>query len=102
MVKRTVEWTETAKKQRRIVLRYWVEKNKSTLYSEKLIEKINHRIEAILKSPEIYKKADFPKTRVSAMGHYSIFYQITNKKIIITAFWDNRQDPKKLYQLLRD
>jgi len=36
------------------------------------------------------------------MDHYSIFYQVTNEKIIITAFWDNRQDPKKLYKLLTE
>lgn len=102
MVERTAEWTKTAKKQRREILKYWVERNKSTRYSEKLIGKINRRIKTILKFPEIYKEADFPKTRVSAMGHYSIFYQVINGKILITAFWDNRQDPKKLYELLSE
>lgn len=102
MAKRAVEWTKTAKKQRREVLKYWTERNKSTRYSEKLIGKINRRINTILKSPKIYKKADFPKTRVSAMDHYSIFYQVTNEKLIITAFWDNRQDPKKLYKFLTE
>jgi hypothetical protein len=34
------------------------------------------------------------------MGHFSIFYKLTNDKLIVTAFWDNRQDPKDLIELL--
>lgn len=34
------------------------------------------------------------------LGNYSIFYKIFDEKIIITAFWDNRQDPKKLLKIL--
>jgi len=36
------------------------------------------------------------------MGHFSLFYKITDTEIIITAFWDNRQDPAKLLQLLKE
>jgi len=39
MAERTVEWTKTARKQRREVLKYWVERNKSTRYSESLLVK---------------------------------------------------------------
>ncbi|MEX2596389.1 MAG: hypothetical protein WEC59_05600 [Salibacteraceae bacterium] len=39
-------------------------------------------------------------TRVAAMNHYSIFYKVTDKEIIVTAFWDNRQDPKRLIEIL--
>ena len=38
MVKRKIVWTEAAAKQRREILRYWTERNKSTTYTEKLIE----------------------------------------------------------------
>ena len=30
------------------------------------------------------------------MGHFSLFYKLVDDKLIITAFWDNRQDPWKL------
>jgi len=33
MAKRVVVWTITASKQRREILRYWTEKNGSTLYA---------------------------------------------------------------------
>jgi hypothetical protein len=38
---------------------------------------------------------------MAAMGHFSMFYKIAEDTIIITAFWDNRQDPKKLMELLK-
>jgi len=34
------------------------------------------------------------------MGNFSIYYKVSDQEIIITAFWDNRQDPKKLLAIL--
>lgn len=101
MAKRTVTWTETAAKQRREVLKYWVLRNRSTKYSKKLIKLISIRIKAIQANPESFKLTIFPETRVSSMGHFSVLYKVTEDKLIITAFWDNRQDPEKLLALIR-
>jgi hypothetical protein len=38
MAKRKKVWTETAAKQRRDILRYWINRNQNTTYAEKLIE----------------------------------------------------------------
>ncbi len=46
-------------------------------------------------------KTSFPNSRMAAMGHFSLIYQVTESRIIITAFWDNRQDPKNLYEMLK-
>src|SRR5215210_1111428 len=100
MAKRVIVWTETAAKQRREALKYWTLRNQSTVYAEKLIKLIANRAKVILKNPEAFKAADFPQTRISAMGHFSIFYKITETQLIITAFWDKRQDPKELLKLL--
>src|ERR1700740_3240932 len=102
MVKRSVVWTATASRQRREILKYWTLHNGSTTYAKKLIKLIASRINIILTHPKSFKLADFPETRESAMGHFSIFYKVTEKQLIITAFWDNRQDPKKLFKLLTD
>ncbi len=101
MAKRLVVWTETAAKQRREILKYWTEKNKSTVFAEKLIDLTAKQLKVILKHPEAFKQTDFPDTRESAMGHFSIFYKLTEEHLIITAFWDNRQDPKKLSNLIK-
>jgi plasmid stabilization system protein ParE len=101
MAERIVVWTDTAARQRREILKYWTMRNGSTRYSEKLIKLIAKRIQVILKHPELYKSTDYPGTRVSSMGHYSIFYKMPSDQIIITAFWDNRQDPKKLMETIK-
>ena len=100
MVKRSVVWTETVARQRREILKYWTKHNGSTIYAKKLIKLTTRRIKVILKHPELFKSSIYPGTRESAMGHFSIFYKVTNHQLIITAFWDNRQDPKKLLKLL--
>ncbi len=101
MVKRTVVWTETASRQRREILRYWTKHNGSTSFAEKLIKLTAVRIQVILKLPESFKPTTYPDTRESAMGHFSIYYKLTKDKLIITAFWDNRQDPKRLLEIIK-
>jgi plasmid stabilization system protein ParE len=100
MAKRVVVWTETAMRQRREILRYWTIRNGSTRYAKKLIQLTKERIEFILENPEAFKLSTYPETRESAMGNFSIYYKIFDQRLIVTAFWDNRQDPKELLEIL--
>lgn len=100
MAEKSVVWTALAIKQRREILKYWTKRNNSTAYAEKLLKLIAARTKVISKHPESYKLTVYPETRISAMGHFSILYKISDDKIIITAFWDNRQDPKKLFEII--
>lgn len=100
MAQNAIIWTETAIMQRREILKYWTLRNQSTVYSEKLIEQIRERIELISKNPEIGKETSHLNTRQVAIGNFSIYYKAEENQLIITAFWDNRQDPKKLFKLL--
>lgn len=102
MAERIVVWTKTAIKQRRNILAYRTRRNGSTLYAEKLILITSNKIKFILKNPEAGQLTSFPDTRVAAIGHFNIYYKITDTNIIITAFLDNRQDPKKLLDILKD
>ncbi len=36
------------------------------------------------------------------MGHFSLLYKFNENEVIITAFWDNRQDPEKLLEIIKD
>ena len=101
MAKKSVVWTETAIKQRREILKYWTLRNKSTLYAEKRLGLIRDRINTIIKNPDAGKPTSHPITREAAMGNFSIYYKITSQHIIITGFWDNRQDPEKILKLLK-
>ena len=100
MAKRKIVWTETAAKQRREILKYWTERNKSTTYAEKLIEITAKHLKVIFKNPEAFKETDIDEVRESAMGHFSLYYKITPELIIVMAFWDNRQEPKTLLKVI--
>jgi plasmid stabilization system protein ParE len=100
MVERSIVWTETAIKQRREILRYWTIRNGSTSFAERLIKLISKQLQIIALQPESFKETEFPAVRESAMGHFSIYYKTQDNQLIIMAFWDNRQDPKKLLEML--
>lgn len=102
MAKPNIRWTRAADIQYVGVLEYWVKQNKSTTYSKKLIKIVAQRTKQIAEAPLIYKEADFKDTRVASLGNYSIFYKVSEQEILITAFWDNRQNPKKLLKILTD
>jgi len=101
MAQLTIHWTETAIRQRNLIFEYWIERNQSTTYVKKLNGKIKERTHLLKQNPELGKKTDFKDTRAVSLGHYSILYKESNLKIIITGFWDNRQEPEKLLQLLK-
>ncbi len=100
MASREIIWTKTAQKQRRAFLEYWQKRTGSADYSIKLLTLTSKRTSYICEHPEFGQQSEFPDTRVTSLGHFSIYYKISLSAIIITAFWDNRQDPKDLYNLL--
>lgn len=102
MAKHNVIWTRTADIQFVGILEYWVKRNKSNTYSKKLVKLVSERTKQIANKPLIYKATDFKDTRVASLGNFSIYYKVTDKEIIITAFWDNRQDLKKLLEILEN
>ncbi|NLZ95641.1 MAG: type II toxin-antitoxin system RelE/ParE family toxin [Bacteroidales bacterium] len=101
MAQRNVVWTKTADLQLVGVLKYWLDKNKSNVYPKKLIKLVTQRTKQIAETPYMFKSTDFKNVRVASLGNFSIYYKVTDKSIIITAFWDNRQDPRKLLDILK-
>jgi plasmid stabilization system protein ParE len=102
MAKLNVIWTRTADIQFVGILEYWVNRNKSNKYALKLLELVTDRTTQISENPELFKATDFPNIRAASLGNYSIYYKTTESEIIISAIWDNRQNPKKLLDLLQD
>lgn len=102
MAKRNVVWTRTADLQFVGILEYWVKRNKSNSYSKKIVKLVSERTKQIAKNPVIYKSTDFKDVRIASLGNFSIYYKITDEQIIVSAFWDNRQDPKKLLKILEN
>jgi plasmid stabilization system protein ParE len=102
MAQRKVIWTRTADLQLVGILEYWISRNKSATYSKKLLRLVVKKTQQIAKTPEIFPLSDFPETRVAPLDHFSILYKVDVDQVVITAFWDNRQDPKKLLEILRN
>jgi plasmid stabilization system protein ParE len=102
MAQLSIFWTETAIRQRNYIFEYWIERNKSNIYAKKLNQKIKERTDLLKLNPDLGKKTEFKNTRAVSLGHYSILYEKYNSKIIVTGFWDNRQEPGKLLNHLRN
>ncbi len=102
MAKRDVVWTKTADLQFVGILEYWVKRNKSNKYSKKLIKLVSERTNQIAENPKIYRKTDYKNIRVASLDNFGIYYKFDKYKIVVMAFWDNRQNPKKLNELLRN
>ena len=86
MAELKVFWTITARKQRDHIFKYWNKRNRSTAYSKKLNRKIKDRLKVLKAHPEAGKATEFKTTRTTALGHYSIFYQVMENQIIIMGF----------------
>lgn len=97
MAKRTVVWAESAIRQRRKIFRYWNERNGSSEYSIRLLSKIQFRLSILANYPEIGKKTNSPNVKVLIIEKYSLFYTISSNHIEVVSFWDNRQNPSKIY-----
>jgi len=102
MAKRNIVWARTADLQFVGILEYWVKRNESNNFSKKLLKLVTERTLQISENPFIYKSTDFKDVRVASLKNFSIYYKVTDKQIIVTAFWDNRQDPKKLLKILQN
>lgn len=50
--------------------------------------------------PESGYQTEHGETRMVAMSNFSIYYRYDESRIVVMAFWDNRQNPDKLLKLL--
>jgi hypothetical protein len=101
-VKRKLKWTFTAIKQRNATFDYWNLRNKNNLYSKKLNHNIKERTSLLKIYPELGIETIFLNTRVLYFSYFSILYQFSENQILITGFWDNRQEPSKLLEHLKN
>ena len=58
-------------------------------------------LKQIARNPYLFKDVGFKDTRVAPLLHFSLYYRVLNDQIVVTAFWDNRQDFKKLIHFLQ-
>jgi plasmid stabilization system protein ParE len=93
MAKRKIVWSNRAKIRLYAILDFYVVRNKSKVYSNKLQKLISKEVNLLLKQPDLGLKTSEDTTRGLIIGNYIVYYEITDEKIILHTIWDSRQNP---------
>ena len=88
-----IEWSQGAKADLINILGYYIERNGSAIYSNKLNSKIHKSIRHISRNPLIGTQTNFNSVRALITGDYQIIYEIFDQLILIIMVWDCRRDP---------
>jgi toxin YoeB len=100
MAKKVI-WSVRAQTDRKQILEYWRQGNKSNSYSKKLDDRFREAINIIKDFPQIGKLTDDQKARIKVVKDYLLIYEETVDSTIILTIWDSRQDPEKLGKILK-
>jgi toxin YoeB len=93
---RRIVWVFLAQNDRKEILAYWKEKNKSVSYSKKLDKLFREALKLIVKYPFIGKPTNKKNIRIKIVRSYFLIYEITTEEIVVLRIWDSRQNPKKI------
>lgn len=96
-----VIWSRLAHSTRFQILDYWIKRNKSSTYSEKLNSLFEDAAILISKHPGMGKKTDVANIRIKIVKDYYFSYRETESSIEILTIWDSRQDPLKFERIIK-
>jgi len=96
-----VVWSFRAQDDKKNILKYWRQRNKSNSYSKKLNQLFKDVIQLIVEHPFIGKRVDGKALRVKVVRDYLVIYEETETQIWILSIWDARQDPNKLETIVK-
>lgn len=88
-----VKWTNRAIVDRTNIYKYWLQRNQSNSYPQKLEELFEKSAEIIGKFPNIGRPTDYRNVLAKVVRGHKIFYRIKSDKIEILRVWDTRQHP---------
>ncbi len=97
MAKRKINWTEKANLERKEILEYWINRNKSKTYSIKLNKLFIEAMKLVSQFPTIGRRTNFGENvRLKIVRDYLLFYEFDEKQIKVLSVWDGNQDDKKI------
>jgi len=96
MARKQIIWSRNARFQLQSVLEFYIERNKSNVYSLKLLDQVEDLMLTLSQNEYIGRLTSNKSTRVIPMKVYLVFYEINSDAIEIVSFWDNRQDNEGL------
>lgn len=94
-------WSLRAQKDKKEIIKYWSQRNKSNRYSKKLNLLFKESIRLLSEHPYIGKSTDDDTVRIKIIKEYLLIYEVTKTSIHILSIWDGRQDPSKLEDILK-
>ena len=92
MAARKINWTKEANCERKEILDYWINRNKSKSYSIKLNKLFINTLKQISANPEIGRKTDFENVRVKIVRDYLLFYEFDIKQIKVLSLLGGKRD----------
>lgn len=96
MAKRKIIWSNRAKNKRYEILKYYIDRNKSSTYSKKLNLRINKDLRLLIKYPDLGIKTDMEGVRGLIIEHFILFYEFNESLILVHYIWDTRQNTDEL------
>ena len=96
MAARKIIWTQKANLERRDILEYWIDRNKSKKFSIKLNKLIVGTIKQIAENPGIGRKTNLENVRVKIIRGYLLFYEFDENYLKVLTLWDGRRDENSL------
>ncbi|SEM47566.1 type II toxin-antitoxin system RelE/ParE family toxin [Chryseobacterium taichungense] len=89
-------WTNKAKKELVEILKYWIERNKSNVFSIKLNNLISEQLKLISEFPESGKRTDIPNVSLKIIHKYLLYYEMDNDTIYILTIRHGSKNPETL------
>ncbi|MFY0654668.1 MAG: type II toxin-antitoxin system RelE/ParE family toxin [Cyclobacteriaceae bacterium] len=91
-----VRWTTRSIIDRTNIYKYWLERNQSEIYAEKLEHLFEQSAELISQFPNIGTRTSYRNVHSKVVRDYKIFYRIQTNEIQILRVWDTRQHPDSI------
>lgn len=91
-----IVWAQKAKRELIDILQYWVDRNKSNIFSLKLNSLIESQLNLILEQPKIGRKTDIPNVYIKVIHKYLLYYEFVNDTLYILTIRHGSQNSENI------
>jgi plasmid stabilization system protein ParE len=91
-----IEWTQRSIIDRIQIYEYWLHRNKSSAYSQRLEILFAKTAQLLSDFPQLGVATNRSSLRVKVVANFKIFYLVTEQKVQIVRVLDARQNQDKL------
>ena len=92
--RKKIDWTLNATLTKKSIFSYWNNRNKSTVYSQKLNQLFTTTLRRVENSPEATIEIKDYNIRAILVKDYYLIFEITELNIRVLHIWDTRQNPQ--------